>query len=137
MAFTPAVTGLAVGLYGLTVLGWTRAVKLVSNLLGRRSSWSAVAYSPSVSGGDSAETAWDPRGRGAGYPLCGLRELLPDYGSNARRGGRQGHRPKVSRELASPLHFAWEPAAWFILAGRFWGFLVSGIAGVRLGRRSG
>jgi NAD(P)-dependent dehydrogenase (short-subunit alcohol dehydrogenase family) len=52
MAFTPAVTGLAVGLYGLTVLGWTRAVKLVSNLLGRRSSWSAVAYSPSVSGGD-------------------------------------------------------------------------------------
>jgi predicted MFS family arabinose efflux permease len=34
MGFTPAVAGLAVGLYGLAVLGWTRVVKLVSNLLG-------------------------------------------------------------------------------------------------------
>jgi predicted MFS family arabinose efflux permease len=32
--FSPAVAGLAVGLYGLAVLGWTRAVKLVSNRLG-------------------------------------------------------------------------------------------------------
>ena len=31
---SPAVTGLAVGLYGLAVLGWTRAVKLVSDRLG-------------------------------------------------------------------------------------------------------
>jgi hypothetical protein len=37
----------------------------------------------------------------------------------------------------SPLYFVWEPAAWFIPAGRFSGLLVSGIAGVRLGRRSG
>ena len=32
--FSPAVAGLAVGLYGLAVLGWTRAVKLVSGRLG-------------------------------------------------------------------------------------------------------
>jgi hypothetical protein len=36
----------------------------------------------------------------------------------------------------SPLYFVWEPAAWFIPAGRFSGLLVSGIAGVRLRRRS-
>jgi predicted MFS family arabinose efflux permease len=34
MGFSPATAGLAVGLYGLAVLGWTRVVKLVSNLLG-------------------------------------------------------------------------------------------------------
>src|SRR5215208_404724 len=39
--------------------------------------------------------------------------------------------------LLSPLYFVTEPAAWFIPAGRFSGLLVSGIAGVRLGRRSG
>ncbi|MDP8948588.1 MAG: MFS transporter [Actinomycetota bacterium] len=32
--FSPAVAGLAVGLYGLAVLGWTRAVKLLANRLG-------------------------------------------------------------------------------------------------------
>lgn len=32
--FSPAVAGLAVGLYGLAVLGWTRAVKLVADRLG-------------------------------------------------------------------------------------------------------
>jgi predicted MFS family arabinose efflux permease len=32
--FSPAVAGLAVGLYGLAVLGWTRIVKLVANRLG-------------------------------------------------------------------------------------------------------
>ena len=31
--FSPAVAGLAVGLYGLAVLGWTRVVKLVANRL--------------------------------------------------------------------------------------------------------
>ena len=35
--FSPAVAGLAVGLYGLAVLGWTRAVKLVANRLGASS----------------------------------------------------------------------------------------------------
>jgi hypothetical protein len=39
--------------------------------------------------------------------------------------------------LLSLLYFVAEPAAWFIPAGRFSGLLVSGIAGVRLGRRSG
>ena len=39
--------------------------------------------------------------------------------------------------LLSPLYFVWEPAAWFIPAARFSGLLVSGIAGIRLGRRSG
>ena len=32
--FSPAVAGLVVGLYGLAVLGWTRAVKLVADRLG-------------------------------------------------------------------------------------------------------
>ena len=32
--FSPAVAGLAVGLYGLAVLGWTRAVKMLSDRLG-------------------------------------------------------------------------------------------------------
>ena len=36
----------------------------------------------------------------------------------------------------SPLYYVWEPAAWFIPAGRFSGLLVSGIAGVRLSRSS-
>ena len=35
--FSPAVAGLAVGLYGLAVLGWTRVVKLVANRLGASS----------------------------------------------------------------------------------------------------
>jgi predicted MFS family arabinose efflux permease len=34
VGFSPALAGLAVGLYGLAVLGWTRAVKLVANRLG-------------------------------------------------------------------------------------------------------
>jgi predicted MFS family arabinose efflux permease len=34
VGFSPAVAGLTVGLYGLAVLGWTRAVKLVANRLG-------------------------------------------------------------------------------------------------------
>jgi predicted MFS family arabinose efflux permease len=34
IGFSPAVAGLAVGLYGLAVLGWTRAVKLFANRLG-------------------------------------------------------------------------------------------------------
>lgn len=34
VGFSPAVAGLAVGLYGLAVLGWTRAVKLVTDRLG-------------------------------------------------------------------------------------------------------
>jgi hypothetical protein len=39
--------------------------------------------------------------------------------------------------LLSPLYFVKAPAAWFIPAGRFSGLLISGIAGVRLARRSG
>ena len=34
VGFSPAVAGLTVGLYGLAVLGWTRAVKLLANRLG-------------------------------------------------------------------------------------------------------
>ncbi|HWS79558.1 MAG TPA: MFS transporter [Rubrobacter sp.] len=34
VGFSPAVAGLAVGLYGLAVLGWTRIVKLIANRLG-------------------------------------------------------------------------------------------------------
>jgi hypothetical protein len=39
--------------------------------------------------------------------------------------------------LLSPLYFVWEPAGWFMPAGRFSGLLISGIAGARLSRRSG
>ena len=34
VGFSPAVAGLVVGLYGLAVLGWTRAVKLLTNRIG-------------------------------------------------------------------------------------------------------
>jgi predicted MFS family arabinose efflux permease len=34
VGFSPAVAGLAVGLYGLAVLGWTRIVKLIADRLG-------------------------------------------------------------------------------------------------------
>jgi hypothetical protein len=37
--------------------------------------------------------------------------------------------------LLSPLYFVKEQAGWFIPVGRFSGLLVSGIAGIRLGRR--
>jgi hypothetical protein len=37
--------------------------------------------------------------------------------------------------LLSPLYFLEEQAGWFIPVGRFSGLLVSGISGVRIGRR--
>ena len=36
--------------------------------------------------------------------------------------------------LLSPLYFRWETAGWLIPAGRFSGYVVSGIAGVRMAR---
>jgi hypothetical protein len=75
---------------------------------------------------------------GAGYGVL--------VGSLGLAGLRTGElpRPLAQAGLASaaagslsPLYFAWKPAAWFIPAGRFSGLLVSGIAGVRLARRSG
>lgn len=66
-------------------------------------------------------------------------------GSLGLAGVRSGElpRPLAVAGLASaaagslsPLYFVWEPAAWFIPAGRFSGLLVSSIAGVRLARRS-
>jgi hypothetical protein len=41
----------------------------------------------------------------------------------------------AAASLASPLYFLAEPAGWLIPAGRFSGLVVSGVAGVRLGRR--
>ena len=40
----------------------------------------------------------------------------------------------AAASVASPLYFVAEPAGWLIPAGRFSGLVVSGIAGVRLGR---
>ena len=75
---------------------------------------------------------------GAGYGVL--------VGSLGLAGLRTGELPRplaldglasAAAGLLSPLYFVAKPAAWFIPAGRFSGLLVSGIAGVRLGRRSG
>ena len=75
---------------------------------------------------------------GAGYGVL--------VGSLGLAGLRTGELPRplalaglasAAAGLLSPLYFVAKPAAWFIPAGRFSGLLVSGIAGVRFGRRSG
>jgi hypothetical protein len=75
---------------------------------------------------------------GAGYGVL--------VGSLGLAGLRTGELPRplalaglasAAAGLLSPLYFVAKLAAWFIPAGRFSGLLVSGIAGVRLGRRSG
>ena len=75
---------------------------------------------------------------GAGYGVL--------VGSLGLAGLRTGELPRplalaglasAAAGLLSPLYFVAKPAAWFLPAGRFSGLLVSGIAGVRLGRRSG
>jgi hypothetical protein len=75
---------------------------------------------------------------GAGYGVL--------VGSLGLAGLRTGELPRplalaglasAAAGLLSPLYVVAKPAAWFIPAGRFSGLLVSGIAGVRLGRRSG
>jgi hypothetical protein len=67
-------------------------------------------------------------------------------GALALAGLRTGELPRpvaitglvsAASSLLSPLYFVKEQAGWFIPVGRFSGLLVSGIAGVRLGRRSG
>jgi hypothetical protein len=81
----------------------------------------------------------------AGGPVhsAGFGVLIGSLGLTGLRTGELP-RPLALAGLASaaagslsPLYFLWEPAAWFIPAGRFSGLLVSGIAGVRLARRSG
>jgi hypothetical protein len=81
----------------------------------------------------------------AGGPVhgAGFGVLVGSLGLAGLRTGEMP-RPLALAGLASaaagslsPLYFVWEPAAWFIPAGRFSGLLVSGIAGVRFGRRSG
>lgn len=66
-------------------------------------------------------------------------------GALALAGLRTGELPRsvaivglisATSGLLSPLYFVREQAGWFIPVGRFSGLLVSGIAGVRLGRRS-
>jgi hypothetical protein len=67
-------------------------------------------------------------------------------GALALAGLRTGELPRplaipglvsAASALLSPLYFVKETAGWFIPVGRFSGLLVSGIAGVRLSRRSG
>lgn len=59
----------------------------------------------------------------------------------ALAGKKTGELPKpvvvaglvsAGSSLASPLYFLWEDAGWLIPIGRFSGYIVSGIAGVRL-----
>jgi hypothetical protein len=59
----------------------------------------------------------------------------------ALAGDRTGDLPKpvvvaglvsAGSSIASPLYFLWEPAGWLIPIGRFSGYIVSGIAGVKL-----
>jgi hypothetical protein len=65
-------------------------------------------------------------------------------GALALAGLRTGELPRpvaitgllsAASGLLSPLYFVKEQAGWFIPVGRFSGLLVSGIAGIRLGRR--
>ena len=93
-------------------------------------------------------TALEPSARGAqlrrrAIAVAGFGLLV---GSLALAGLRTGELPRslalvglasAAAGSLSPLYFVWETAAWFIPAGRFSGLLVGGIAGVRLGRRSG
>jgi hypothetical protein len=59
----------------------------------------------------------------------------------ALAGKRTGELPKpvvvaglvsAGSSIISPLYFLWEPAGWLIPIGRFSGYIVSGIAGVKL-----
>jgi hypothetical protein len=91
-----------------------------------------------LTGGRGEQEASAAALHGAGFGLL--------VGSLALAGLRTGELPRslalvglasAAAGSLSPLYFVWEPAAWFIPAGRFSGLLVGGIAGVRLGRRSG
>jgi hypothetical protein len=41
----------------------------------------------------------------------------------------------AAANLSTPAYFRWEPAGWLIPIGRFSGYLVSGVIGVRLATR--
>jgi len=80
-----------------------------------------------------------------GGPVHGV-EFGALTGALALAGLRTGELPRpvaiaglvsAASGILSPLYFVKEPAGWFIPVGRFSGLLVSGIAGVRVGRRSG
>jgi hypothetical protein len=85
------------------------------------------------------------RGFAAGGPIHGVGFGVLT-GVLALAGLRTGELPRpvaitglvsAASGLLSPLYFVKEAAGWFIPVGRFSGLLVSGIAGVRLGRRQG
>jgi hypothetical protein len=78
----------------------------------------------------------------AGGPLHGVGFGVLT-GALALAGLRTGELPRpvavagqvsAASSLLTPLYFLWEPAGWLIPVGRFTGLLVSGFAGVRLGR---
>ena len=81
----------------------------------------------------------------AGGPVhgVGFGVLVGSLGLDGLRTGElprplaQAGLASAAAGLLSPLYFVAKPAAWFLPAGRFSRLLVSGIAGVRLGRRSG
>jgi hypothetical protein len=93
---------------------------------------------------DASAVALHRRAFAAGGPVHGVGFGVL-VGSLGLAGLRTGELPRplaitgfasAAAGLLSPLYFVAEPAGWFIPAGRFSGLLVSGIAGVRLSRRS-
>ena len=83
IGFSPAVAGLAVGLYGLAVLGWTRAVKLVRTASEPpHSSSSGAACSPSV----TPRVQWDTRSWVSASPRCWLAGGSPSCTPRCRPG---------------------------------------------------
>ena len=94
---------------------------------------------------DASAVALHRRGFIAGGPAHGVGFWVL-VGALGLAGLRTGELPRplaisglasAAAGLLSPLYFVAEPAGLFIPAGRFSGLLVSGIAGVRLSRRSG
>jgi hypothetical protein len=126
-----------------------RAAALAGGGLAAASLATSALLSAALTGGrgeqDASATALHRLMFAAGGPLhgVGFGVLVGSLGLAGLRTGELP-RPLALAGLAStvagslsPLYFVWEPAAWFIPAGRFSGLLVSGIAGVRLSRRSG
>ncbi len=92
-----------------------------------------VSFVRGVAGAMALVDAPDPR---PGSEPAEIRRYFRGS-SGAARLSVVGQLISAAAGLLSPLYFVWEPAAWLIAAGRFSGLLVSGIVGVRLGRRSG
>jgi hypothetical protein len=128
---------------------WLQAATLAGGGLAAASLATSALLSAALTGRrgeqDASAVALHKLMFAAGGPVhsAGFGVLIGSLGLAGLRTGELP-RPLALAGLASAaagslslLYFVWEPAAWFIPAGRFSGLLVSGIAGVRLARRSG